>query len=222
MGHLIARSTKVRDKIVELSEIKPGDNVLDIATRIGEPAVTAAWKVMPNGKVVGTDISPQIVAIARTRAKSFGLDSIVEFRESDADKLDLPQSIARFDAILSRWGLMFLPNLHAALVGMRQKLITIGRLSAAVWSVPSKVPCLDLAFSAVRKQMDAPTPSPALPGPFGLANAEALKQSLSQAGFKDIKTEIVQITFGFDSPESYTKFHRQNTAPIRGMLASHP
>jgi enediyne biosynthesis protein CalE5 len=40
---------KVSDKIVELAEIKSGDEVLDIATGIGEPAVTAARKVKPNG-----------------------------------------------------------------------------------------------------------------------------------------------------------------------------
>ena len=72
---------KVSDKIVELSEIKSGDKVLDIATGIGEPAVTAARKVMPNGKVVATDISLQMLAIARTRAKSLGLDAIMEFLE---------------------------------------------------------------------------------------------------------------------------------------------
>jgi enediyne biosynthesis protein CalE5 len=46
---------KVSDKIVQLAEIQPGDKVLDIATGIGEPAVTAARKVMPNGKVIATD-----------------------------------------------------------------------------------------------------------------------------------------------------------------------
>lgn len=51
-------SQKVSDKIVQLAEIKPGYRVLDIATGIEEPAVTAAAKVMPNGKVVATDISP--------------------------------------------------------------------------------------------------------------------------------------------------------------------
>src|SRR5688500_15240530 len=70
---------KVNDKIVELAEIKSGDRVLDIATGIGEPAVTAAKKVMPSGKVVATDISPQMLAIAQTRAKSLGLDGIMEF-----------------------------------------------------------------------------------------------------------------------------------------------
>jgi enediyne biosynthesis protein CalE5 len=100
-----------------------------------------------------------MLALATTRAVSLDLDSIMVFRETDAEKLDLPQSIARFDAILSRWGLMFLPNLHAALFGIRHMLVTNGRISADVWSVPSKVPGLDLAFSAVRKQIDAPAPS---------------------------------------------------------------
>jgi enediyne biosynthesis protein CalE5 len=50
---------KVSDKIVQLAEIQPGDKVLDIATGIGEPAVTAAKIVMPDGKVVATDISPK-------------------------------------------------------------------------------------------------------------------------------------------------------------------
>ena len=95
---------KVSDKIVELAEIKPGDRVLDIATGIGEPAVTAARKVMPSGRVLATDISPQMLAIAKTRAASLGLNGIIEFRESDGEKLDLPEQTAKFDAILSRDG----------------------------------------------------------------------------------------------------------------------
>lgn len=212
---------KVSDKIVQLAEIEPGDKVLDIATGIGEPAVTAARRVKPNGKVVATDISPQMLAIARTRAKSLGLDGVIEFRESDGEKLDLPDSTAKFDAILSRWGLMFFTNLPAALVRIRQMLITNGRLSAAVWSAPSKVPWLDLAFASVRKQINAPAPPPAgTPGPFALADIQGLKQLFSQAGFKDIKVETLQITFEFDSPGSYTKLHQQTATRIHEMLAN--
>jgi ubiquinone/menaquinone biosynthesis C-methylase UbiE len=48
---------------------------------------------MPDGKVVATDISPQMLAIAKTRAKSLGLDSsVIEFREIDGEKIDLPES----------------------------------------------------------------------------------------------------------------------------------
>jgi ubiquinone/menaquinone biosynthesis C-methylase UbiE len=214
---------KVSDKLVELAEIKPGDKVLDIATGIGEPAVTAAKKVMPDGKVIATDISPKMLAIAKTRAKSLGLDSVIEFRESDGEKLDLPESSTarKFDAILSRWGLMFFPNLPATLVRIRQMLVTDGRLSAAVWSTSSKVPWLDLAFASVRKQINAPTPSPGEPGPFALADIEALKLSFSKAGFKDIKTDTFQITFEFDSPENYTKLHQQTATRIHAMLANY-
>lgn len=209
---------KVSDKLVEMAEIKPGDTVLDIATGIGEPAITAAKRVKPNGKVVATDISPQMIAIAKARAKSLGLDSIMEFREFDAEKLDFPKST--FNAVLSRWGLMFLPNLPGALTTIRQLLTPNGRLSAAVWAAPSKVPLLDLAFSTVRKQMNAPAPPPGTPGPFALADEEALKQSFSQAGFKDIRVQTIRITFGFDSPESYTRFQQQVAAPIQAMLAN--
>ncbi|HEY1248583.1 MAG TPA: class I SAM-dependent methyltransferase [Nitrososphaera sp.] len=212
---------KVSDKIVQLAEIKPGDRVLDIATGIGEPAVTAARKVMPNGKVLATDISPQMLAIARTRAKSLGLDGIMEFREIDGEKLDFPEPITKFDAVLSRWGLMFFPNVPVTLVRIRDTLVTKGRLSAAVWSAPSKVPLLDLAFATVRKQINAPAPAPGTVGPFALADIETLKQSFIKAGFKDIKTDIIQITFEFDSPESYTKYHQDIAAPIHAMLANH-
>jgi enediyne biosynthesis protein CalE5 len=212
---------KVSNNLVELAEIKPGDKVLDIATGIGEPAVTAARRVKPNGKVVAIDISPQMLAIAKTRAKSLGLDYIIEFRESDGEKLDLPGSTAKFDAILSRWGLMFFPNLPAALVKIREMLVTNGSLSAAVWSAPSKVPWLDLAFASVRKQINnAPSPTPMTPGPFALADVDALKQFFSQAGFRDIKTNTFQVTFEFDSPESYTKLHQQTATRIHAMLAN--
>jgi ubiquinone/menaquinone biosynthesis C-methylase UbiE len=209
---------KVSDKLVELAEIKPGDRVLDIATGIGEPAVTAAMKVKPDGRVVATDISPQMIAIAKARAKSLGLDNLMEFRESDAEKLDFPKS--SFNAVLSRWGLMFLPNLQMALTTISQLLIPGGRIAAAVWPSPSKVPMLDLPISTVRKQINASLPPPGTPGPFALADAEGLKRSFAQAGFKDVRVQTINITFGFDSPNSFTKFHQQIAAPIQAMMAN--
>ena len=209
---------KVSDKLVELAEIKPGDRVLDIATGIGEPAVTAARRVKPNGRVVATDISPQMIAIAKSRAESLGLESMMEFKEIDAEKLDFPKST--FNAVLSRWGLMFLPNLPMALTTIRQLLVPVGRFAAAVWPAPAKVPMLDLPMSTVRKQINASAPPPGTPGPFALADIEALKHSFAQAGFKDVRADTLNITFSFDSPDSFTKFHRQIAAPIQAMMAN--
>ncbi|MBV9668009.1 MAG: methyltransferase domain-containing protein, partial [Nitrososphaeraceae archaeon] len=104
---------KISNRLVELAQIKPGYEVLDIATGIGEPAVTAAKVVGSKGHVLAIDISSQMLEIAKERSVSLGLQDIIEFRESDIETLELPSS--SFDAIVCRFGLMFLPNLDNTL-----------------------------------------------------------------------------------------------------------
>ena len=195
---------RVSDRLVELAEIKPGQRVLDLATGIGEPAITAA-KIVGNGYVLATDISAQMLAIAEERAKSLGLQDKMEFREIDAENLDSLPNLA-FDAILSRWGLMFLPNLEIALRDMQRLLVSRGKLAAAVWSEPAKVPMINMSISSVREQLQAPLVGQGIPGPFSLADVDALKKSLLKAGFIDI--------------QSYTTFNQDIVAPIRVMLAN--
>ena len=93
----IERGTEgVSRRLVELVEIKPGSRVLDIATGIGEPALTAANQVGKSGHVLATDISPQMLSFAKQRAISLGLQDVIEFKEGDAETIDLPPST--FDA----------------------------------------------------------------------------------------------------------------------------
>src|SRR5574341_96979 len=75
---------KVSDKLVELAEIGPGQKVLDIATGIGEPAITAARTVGIKGHVTATDISPEMLAIGRERAQLEGRKTI-DFKEGNAE-----------------------------------------------------------------------------------------------------------------------------------------
>lgn len=88
--------------LVELAKINTGSKVLDIATGIGEPAITAAKKVRDgSGHVLGTDISPQMLSVARQRAASLGLQDVIEFKEGDAETISLPDFA--FDAVLCIW-----------------------------------------------------------------------------------------------------------------------
>ncbi len=93
---------RLSDRLVELAEIKPYHRVLDIATGIGEPALTAAKKMRPNGQVIGTDISSEMVTIARERAKEVRLDTITIFEDIDPESYPYPSS--SFNAVTSRWG----------------------------------------------------------------------------------------------------------------------
>ncbi len=204
------------ERLVELAEIGPGHHALDVATGIGEPAVTAARKVGPAGKVLATDQAPLMLAIAKERAAELGLTNL-EFHESDAEALDFPEQ--SFDAILSRWGLMFLPDLSESLRRMHRLLRKGGRLAAAVWGPPPKVPFISVAMGTVRQQLQAPPPPPGMLGPFSLADVTVLERALEQAGFTGVRSEPLTLTFEWASAEDYTGFQQDIAAPIIAMLA---
>jgi ubiquinone/menaquinone biosynthesis C-methylase UbiE len=90
-----------------------------------------------------------MLAIAEERARSLGLHDIMDFKQNDAKNLELGTN-QEFDAILCRWGWMFLPNLDKALSNIMRLLISRGKLAAAVWSEPSKVPLINMPVSIAR------------------------------------------------------------------------
>src|SRR5829696_7689794 len=208
----------ISSKLVELANTKPGDKVLDIATGIGEPAVTAAKRLGSNGHVLATDISPQMLSIAKQRAASLGLENVIEIREGDAETIDLP--ISTFNAVLCRWGLMYLPNPSDALSNIHRTLVPDGYVAAAVWGTPDRVPFLALPISIVRQETHAPAPAPGTPGPFGLADETLLRNTFIQAGFKDVYVEHLNAVFEFNSAEDFTQYQQAIAAPVIAMLAN--
>ena len=210
---------KVSDRLIELANVKSGHKVLDVATGIGEPAITAAKIVGKSGHVTATDISSDMLSIAEERAKSTGLHEVIEFKQSDAESLELETNQV-FNSIICRWGLMFLPNLDNALSNMLRLLVPGGKLSAAVWSEPSKVPLISMPINIARQELQTPLLGQGIPGPFSLADIDALKKSLEKAGFADIKSETINVVFEFNSAEEYTEFNQDIAAPVRIMLAN--
>src|SRR3954451_23973869 len=79
--------THISERLVGLAGVESGSRVLDVAAGYGEPALTAARKAGPEGRVVATDISAEMLAFGRERAAAAGLGN-VEFMESDASSLD--------------------------------------------------------------------------------------------------------------------------------------
>jgi len=205
----------VSDRLVDLAGIKPGDRVLDIATGNGEPAVTAARRVGPAGRVVATDQSAGMLAIARERAATLGIGNI-DFRESDAESLALSER--DFDAVVCRWGFMFMPDLAAALNGIRSRMKPGARLATAVWSTPDKVPMITVGAAIVRQLANLPPPPPNALDPLRLADTSILERALTASGFKSVTIERLQVVFEFASPEAFTQFRREVSAPFRALL----
>jgi ubiquinone/menaquinone biosynthesis C-methylase UbiE len=208
---------KLSQRLIELAEIKPGQRVLDIATGIGEPSITAAKVVGNGGHVLATDISRQMLANAKERATSLRLQDIIEFRETDAENLDLANS--SFDAALCRWGLMLFPNLDTAIGKIYSSLVSDGRFAAAVWAEATKVPIINLATKIIGSQVQM-SPSPqGVPNPFSLSDTDKLENSLARAGFRDIHIDRVIVTFEFESGEDYCRYCQAVSASARTALS---
>src|SRR5581483_12036733 len=138
----------VSERLVELAGVRPGSRVLDVAAGYGEPALTAARKVGPQGRVVATDISAEMLAFGRERAAAAGLGN-VEFIQSDACSLDFPH--ASFDAAVSRWGIIFEPDAEAAAARIRGFLKPGARMAIASWGEPDQVPFLSIPMRTTRE-----------------------------------------------------------------------
>lgn len=205
------------DRLVELAGIRRGQRVLDVATGVGEPAITAARVVGPTGAVVGTDISPGMLEIARERAAGLGLDN-VEFYEMDAEALDFPEG--SFDAVLCRFGLMFLPDVDAALRDVRRLPAPRGRFAASVWGPPERVPMNSVILGAVARELELAPPAPGTPGLFALADADALAGRLRAAGFAEVQAETLVVRLEVGSLDEYVRFLQDVAAPINNLLAN--
>jgi ubiquinone/menaquinone biosynthesis C-methylase UbiE/post-segregation antitoxin (ccd killing protein) len=215
--HIEKGAQKLSQRLIELAEIKRGQRVLDIATGIGEPSITAAKVVGTGGHVLATDISRQMLAIAKERATLLRLQDIIEFKENDAENLDLANS--SFDAALCRWGLMLFPNLDAAIEKIYSSLVSGGRFAAAVWADATKVPIISLATRIIGSQVQMSAPPPGVPNPFSLADTNKLENSLARAGFRDIHIDTVIVTVEFESGEDYCRYCQAVSASARIALS---
>lgn len=208
----------VTGNIIEMAKIKPDQNVLDIATGIGEPALTVAQKIGSGGKITATDQSPQMLAIAKDRAQEMGLSN-VEFRESDAESLNFPDD--HFDAIVCRWGLMFLPDPVTALRSIKRMLKPNAKFSTAVWDVPANIPFFSFAVHTLQDMFNVPPPPPGTPTVAGMADG-VVEDRMEQAGFINIKRKDVTLNFAFPSAGDYAQLMKDIAAPLSAMMADQP
>ena len=206
----------VSDRLIQLAAVGTGSQVLDVATGTGEPAVTAAAAVGPAGSVIATDQSSGMLAIARERATEKGLDNL-DLREQDAESLDF--SDERFDAVLCRWGLMFMPDLPGALGHIRRVLRPGGRFATSIWGPPEKTPGLSLAMGVVNKLIQPPPPPEDAPSMYKLSPAGTLEAAIAQAGFTRIEAERQVVDFAFSGVDEYITFLQEVVVVITELLA---
>ena len=205
----------VSKRMVELAGVEPGSRVLDVAAGYGEPSLTAAAVAGAEGKIVTSDISPEMLAYGRERAAAAGLENL-EFVESAAASLDFPPE--SFDAALSRFGIIFEPEAEAAAGRVRGFLAPGSKMVISSWGPPERVPFIAVALGTAMRTLGVDPPPPGTPGPLSRPTPEALGGLLEAGGFSDVEVEETEVSFQWESAGDFVAMVKDTVPPLVAMI----
>jgi len=204
-------------RMLELARVGAGCRVLDVAAGAGDQTLQAASCVGPQGSVLATDLSPEILAYAAKEASRNGLKN-VETKVMDGENLALED--ASFDVVMSRVGLIYFPDQQRALREMRRVLVPGGRVAAIVYSTAEKNGFFSVPVSIVRRHAKLGPPLPGQPGPFSLGGPGALAEALTRAGFRDVTVEALSAPLHQPSAAECLRFEQESFGALHQMLSS--
>lgn len=182
--------------VVSLVAPQSGERVIDVACGTGIGARVAARAVGSTGKVVGVDIDPGVIEVARGLAQSTGTP--IEWHCASA--LQMPFQDATFDLCLCLQGLQFLPDRPAGLAEIRRLLKPSGRLAASIWGPLDHNKGHYAVVQALEEQgVDASAAKRACSFP----DPEAIREAAAGAGFSRIQLRTEDGVSHFRSLESF-------------------
>jgi ubiquinone/menaquinone biosynthesis C-methylase UbiE len=208
---------KATDKMLEMAGITNGGRVLDIAAGAGEQSITTAKKVGPSGYVLATDISSNILEYAKQMAQQAGVNN-VETKVMDGENLTLEDET--FDAVISRVGLIYFPDQQKALKEMLRVLKPGGKVAAIVYSTPEENKFFSVPVSIIRNRAKLPPPLPGQPGPFSLGAEGIIDKVFSQAGFTNVRSELVDSPLLLSSAKECVQFEKESFGALHQMMSS--
>jgi SAM-dependent methyltransferase len=217
-GHTEIVSAPFGDSAMDRLSLRPGLNVLDVGCGSGSTTVELSRRVGIDGRATGVDIAPAMIAQAMKRADAAHIGN-VSFLAADAQAE--PFQAATFDAIYSRFGVMFFANPKVAFTNLRRALRPDGVLAFACWENIFLNEWMFVPGSAVVSVTGSlpPMPGPGEPGPFSLADRTAIESLLRDSGFKSVEvtSQAETLTLRGEEIESLVTLTRR-VGPVREAL----
>jgi ubiquinone/menaquinone biosynthesis C-methylase UbiE len=214
----VIQTSAATELVVRGADVAAGMNILDLASGTGEPALSLARAVGAQGRVVASDLVPEMLEFARHNAAVQGLTNL-EFRIADAEQL--PFSDGRFDRVTCRFGVMLFPDIPRALAEIRRVLKPGGRICFAVFGSMQENPIFAVSLGPFLKRAKMPPPPPDAPHMFRFADAAKLENALTSAGFRDVRTQKYPVIFPWPgSAEESWEATRDLAAQFKKALAA--
>jgi SAM-dependent methyltransferase len=200
--------------MIERLEIAEDQQHLDVAAGTGEPGVSIA-RLAPKGRVVLTDLAPQMLDVATRRARAQGITN-VETTVCSAD--ELPFDDATFDSVSVRFGYMFFPDLATATAEFARVLKPGGRLCSSVWIKPEENPWTSIAMQAIATEVVLAPSDPDGPSMFRCAAPGYVGALYEGAGLRDIDEWDVDIELVTRSPAEYWDMISEHVSLVAAAL----
>ncbi len=206
--HTADATTAMLDRLA----VEPGDRLLELASGPGTLGTTLADLVGPSGEVLLSDLAPGMVEVARRR--SAALDN-VRCAVLDAASIDQPDE--SFDVVVSRMGVMFVPDPATALGEIRRVLAVGGRFGVMTWAGMEHNPWMTSVGMAAMLAGIATGGPPVGPGSiFSLGDPDQLRQLAIGAGFRDVTVDVADVVFRAPDVET----HVARVGSLAGPLAA--
>jgi SAM-dependent methyltransferase len=202
--------------------LPPSARLLDVGCGCGNQTLEWASRLDESSKITGVDISEPMLALANElkAANQNALQAQVEFMVGDASDSLFPNE--SFDAIYSRFGVMFFDNPPAAFATLREALKPKGQLGFVCWQSPSLNPFFTAPLQAALSVLPAPPPAkPGAPGPFGLADPDIIKHVLAEAGFNKPRIEPLALELSVGASQPFEEIFEEliQIGPAAALIA---
>ena len=200
-------------RMLEAAEFELADRSLDVGCGCGASTIDTA-RVTPDGLAIGNDLSGPMLRIADARARAVGVEN-VRFERADAQVHPFDGGL---DVVISRFGAMFFADPTAAFTNIGRAMRPDGRLVLLAWQDLARNEWLLEQRAALAMGRDLPRPPVGAPGPFGLADPEAVQRILGDSGFERVELDAVHepVYVGHDAADAYE--FMSEIGPSRGML----
>jgi ubiquinone/menaquinone biosynthesis C-methylase UbiE len=206
--------------MLDAAGVRAGSRVLDVAAGAGDQSLDIAARVGLSGRLLITDLSAGILALAEHKLCAAGFTQL-EVMHADAQQLQLPG--AGFDAAVCRLGLMFCTSPLLALQGIHETLVPGGRFSGLVFAGPECNPCIATLGATAMRHAGLVSESPFKPGRLMSLGQPGLMHSLlAAAGFTKIDVRALDAPMRLPSLKHYLDFVQTAGLPIMAILAPLP